>query len=226
MKLSIVIPVFNEKATFSEILKQVQAVNLEKEIIIVDDGSTDGTREIIKQIKDANIKVILNDHNRGKGFSLIQGFKQATGDIVIIQDADLEYYPDEYHILIQKIIEGKADVVYGNRFIGTHRIFYFYHYMGNKLLNLIANILYNTTGSDLMTCYKAFRIDVIKKLSLHATGFGIEAEITAQIFKLKCRVYEVPISYNGREYSEGKKISWKDFFRSVYWLVKCKFQNY
>ncbi|MFH1367767.1 MAG: glycosyltransferase [Elusimicrobiota bacterium] len=226
MKLSVVIPVYNEINTLTEILKKVQAVRLEKEIVIVDDYSTDGTREILEKISEKNIKVFFNDKNRGKGFSIRRGFEHVTGDIVIIQDADLEYYPDEYPQLLQKIIEGKADVVYGTRFLGARRVFHFYHYLGNIFLNTIANFLYNTNLSDMMTCYKAFGINVLRKLKLRADGFGIEAEMTAQIFKRRLRVYEVPISYDGRDFDEGKKISWKDFFRSLYWLVRCKFETY
>lgn len=226
IKLSIVIPVYNEINTLLEVLRNVKAVPMEKEIIIIDDGSTDGTREILKDIKEDNVKIILNEKNRGKGFSIRRGFECITGDIVVIQDADLEYYPDEIPFLVQKIIEGKADVVYGNRFGGARRVFNFYHYLGNKILNLIANFLYNTNLGDLMTGYKAFRADVLKRLHLRANGFAIEAEITAQIFELKLKVYEVPISYNGRDYEEGKKINWKDFFRSLFWLIKCKFRSY
>lgn len=226
MKLSIIIPVYNEINTILELLRQVKKTPFKKEIIIIDDGSTDGTREILKKIKDKNIKLILNKQNRGKGFSIRKGFKYVTGDIVIIQDADLEYYPDEYPILIEKIIEGKADVVYGTRFLGARRVFNFYHYLGNKLLNFFANVLYNTNLSDLMTCYKAFRPEVVKRLKLNADGFGIETEITAQVLKQNLRLYEVPISYNGRGYDEGKKITWKDFFPSMYWLIRCKFENY
>ena len=225
MKLSIVIPVFNEIKTIKKILEEVQATPFEKEIIVVDDCSVDGTRDFLRQVNDPVIRVIYNQRNRGKGFCLQQGFKVVIGDIVIIQDADLEYYPDEYHLLIRKILEGKADVVYGTRFFGEHRVFFFYHYMGNKLLNFIANILYDTMLSDLMTGSKAFRREVIQELTLRAPGFGVEAEITAQIFRKKFKVYEVPISYNGRGYEEGKKITWVDFFRSVYWLVKCRFMR-
>lgn len=226
MKLSIVIPVYNEINTILEILRRVKAVPIEKEIIIVDDCSTDGTREILRGIKEDNIRVIFNENNRGKGFSIRRGFEHITGDIVIIQDADLEYYPDEYHILIQKILEGKAEVVYGTRFLGGRRVFNYDHYLGNKLINFIANFLYNTNLSDLMTGYKVFRADVLKRLKLQANGFGIETEITAQVFKRNLRVYEVPISYDGRNYDEGKKITKKDFFLCVYWLLKCKFENY
>ena len=226
MKLSIVIPVYNEVNTILEILRRVKAVPIDKEIIIVDDCSTDGTREILREIKDDNIQLILNEENRGKGFSIRKGFEHITGNIVIIQDADLEYYPSEYPMLIQKITEGKADVVYGTRFLGSRRIFHFYHYLGNTILNLIANFLYDTNLSDLMTGYKAFRADALRRLKLRANSFGIEAEITAQIFKLKLKVYEVPISYDGRDYDEGKKVTWKDFFRAVYRLIKCKFESY
>lgn len=226
MKLSVVIPVYNEIDTILEILQRVKAVPIDKEIIIVDDYSTDGTREILREIKDDNIQLILNEENRGKGFSIRKGFEYITGNIVIVQDADLEYYPDEYPILVQKIIEGKADVVYGTRFLGSRRVFHFYHFLGNGVLNFIANFLYDTNLSDLMSGYKVFRADVLRRLKLRANGFGIEAEITAQILKRKLRVYEVPISYDGRDYDEGKKITWKDFFRSLYWLIKCKFESY
>jgi len=226
MKLSVVIPVYNEINTFLELLRRVRAVPLEKEIIIVDDGSTDGTREVLKKVKGKNIKVFFNKENRGKGFSIRKGFKEATGDLVIIQDADLEYYPDEYPHLIERIIQGKADVVYGTRFGGTRRAFNFYHSIGNKFLNLIANFLYNTNLTDFMTCYKVFKKSALKSLNLRADGFGIEAEITAQLFKKGFRVYEVPISYDGRDFGEGKKIVWwKDFFRCVYWLLKCRLES-
>jgi len=226
MKLSIVIPVYNEIDTILEILRRVKAVPIDKEIIIVDDCSTDGTREVLRDIKENNVKLILNEENRGKGFSIRKGFEHVTGDMVIVQDADLEYYPDEYPILIQRIMEGKADVVYGTRFLGPRRVFHFYHFLGNEVLNFIANFLYDTNLSDLMTGYKVFRADVLRRLKLRANGFGIEAEITAQILKRKLRVYEIPISYDGRDYDEGKKITWKDFFRSLYWLIRCKFESY
>jgi glycosyltransferase involved in cell wall biosynthesis len=222
--LSVVIPVYNEINTLLEILKRVEAVPIEKEIIIVDDGSTDGTRDLLRRLKRKNTKVFFNQKNRGKGFSIRRGFKHVSGQIVVIQDADLEYFPDEFPFLIKKILEGKADVVYGTRFLGSHRVFNFYHYLGNKLINSIANFLYNTNLSDFMTCYKAFRVDALRRLKLRADRFGIEAEITAQIFKKQLRVYEVPISYDGRGYDEGKKITWKDFFRSLYWLLKCRFE--
>ena len=220
-KLSIIIPVYNEINTILEMIRLVREEKHKKEIIIVDDCSTDGTRELLREIKDNNIKILFNDVNRGKGYGIRKALDYVTGDIIIIQDADLEYYPDEYEILIEKIIQNKADVVYGSRFIGgAHRVFNFYHYMGNLVINTIANILLDANFTDLMTCYKAFRSDVLKSLKLEADGFGIETEITAEIFKRKYRVYEVPISYNGRTYEEGKKIRWTDFFTCLYWLLR------
>lgn len=218
--LSIIIPVYNEVNTVLEVVRLVQKEPHKKEIIIVDDCSSDGTREFLKEITDPNIKIIFNDRNRGKGYCVREGIKQVSGDIVIIQDADLEYYPDEYGHLIEKIVEGKADVVYGSRFLGSHRVFHFYHYLGNALLNIIANIMLDANLTDLMTCYKAFRTPLIKDLTLKANRFGIETEITVEAFKRRYRVYEVPISYNGRTYDEGKKIRWTDFFRCIAWLLR------
>lgn len=220
MKLSIVIPVYNEINTILEVIKRVKNEKHEKEIIIVDDGSTDGTTELLQNIQDKNIKVIFNKTNRGKGYALRTAFRHVSGDITIIQDADLEYYPDEYGVLIKRIVEGKADVVYGTRFLGAHRVFHFYHFLGNQILNLIANVILDTNLTDLMTGFKAFKTKVIKQLVLKANRFGIEAEITAEVFKRGFRVYEVPISYEGRGYEEGKKIKWTDFFSCLYWLLK------
>lgn len=226
MKISLVVPVYNEIGTIAEILRRVQAAPFEKEIIIVDDGSKDGTRDYLATLKDPNIRVILHEKNQGKGGALRTGFQYATGDIVVIQDADLEYYPDEIPFLVEKISEGKADVVFGSRFKGSQRVFLFYHYLGNKFVNLIANILFNTNLSDFMTCYKAFRREIIQSLQLSANGFDIEAEMTAKIFKKGFRVYEVPISYGGRSYDEGKKITWFDFFRVVGCLLKARFADF
>ena len=220
VKLSIIIPVYNELNTVLELIKRVKNERHEKEIIIVDDGSTDGTTDLLRQIKDENIKIIFHDKNRGKGYSVRTAIEQITGDIVIIQDADLEYYPDEYGILIERIVQKKADVVYGTRFLGVHRVFYFYHFLGNLFLNLIVNFAINANLTDLMTGFKAFRADILKELVLKAERFGIEVEITTEVFKRRLRVYEVPISYEGREYEEGKKIRWPDFFDCIYWLIR------
>lgn len=223
--LSVIIPVYNEANTLLRLLELVQKERHEKEIIIVDDGSTDGTRELLRDLSESNIRVFYNDRNHGKGFCLRRGIAEATGDIVLIQDADLEYYPDEYASLIAKIEEGKADVVYGSRFLGAHRAFLFYHYLGNRFLNLIANMILNTNLTDLMTCYKAFRRPAVQSLHLQADGFGIETEITAEVFRRRYRVYEVPISYNGRSFDEGKKIRAADFFGCLYWLLRAVFRG-
>ena len=219
MKISVIIPVFNEINTFNQILDLVKSTPYDKQIIIVDDGSTDGTREIIKQITDKSVITLFNSKNMGKGACIRKAREYVNGEIVIIQDADLEYYPDDYEILFEKILNGKADVVYGSRFIGSHRAIYFWNLLGNKTLNLFASVFLNTYLTDLMTCYKAFKADVFKSLDLKANRFGIEAEITAEIFKRRFRVYEVPISYNGRSYEEGKKVHWTDFFTSIFWLI-------
>lgn len=222
MKLSIVIPVYNEENTFLELLRWVREEKHQKEIIIVDDYSTDGTRDILKDLeKEDDIRVFYQEKNKGKGAAIREGFKHVTGDIVIIQDADLEYYPDEYEQLIKPIEQGKADVVYGSRFLGAHRAHLYWHYLGNKTINLITNIVLNTCLTDMMTCYKAFRREALQSLVLKANRFGIEPEMTAEIFKRRYRVYEVPISYNARDYEEGKKIKWTDFFKCCYWLIRA-----
>lgn len=222
MKLSIVIPVYNEENTFLELLRWVREEKHEKEIIIVDDYSTDGTRDILKELEgEDDIRVFYQEKNKGKGAAIREGFKHVKGDIVIIQDADLEYYPDEYEQLIKPIVQGKADVVYGSRFLGAHRAHLFWHYMGNKTINLITNVVLNTCLTDMMTCYKAFRREALQSLVLKANRFGIEPEMTAEIFKRRYRVYEVPISYNARDYEEGKKIKWTDFFKCCCWLMRA-----
>jgi len=229
MKLSVVIPCYNEKKTIEEILGRVKAVDYDKEIIIVDDGSADGTRDILKTLegyKDEKneIRVLYHDSNQGKGAALRTGFKEITGDLVIIQDADLEYHPEEYPHLLDTILNDKADVVYGSRFIGTHRVFFFWHYVGNKAANFLTNIMYDTVLTDMMTCYKVMRREIAQSLDLKAKGFGVEPEMTAKIFKNRnYRVYETPCSYSGRGYSEGKKIHWWHFFIVIYWLVRCRF---
>ncbi|MCX6357136.1 MAG: glycosyltransferase [Candidatus Aureabacteria bacterium] len=226
MKLSVVIPVYNEINTVAEIIRRVRDVPLDKEIIVVDDCSTDGTREELRQMSggDPAFRVIYQERNQGKGAALREGFRHVTGDIVIIQDADLEYYPEEYPKLIEPIVKGRADVVYGSRFLGAHRVFLFSHYFGNKIINLFTNILYNCIFTDMETCYKAFRADIIKHFKLRSNSFGFEAEFTANVMKRGSKVYEVPISYDGRSYSERKKITWRDGLIALFWLLRCKFQ--
>ena len=225
VKLSVIMPVYNEAKTLAEIIAKVQESPIDKEMIIVDDASTDGTKEIIEKIVAPNIKKIFHEKNQGKGAAIRSAISSIEGDITIIQDADLEYHPDEYPQLIDPIIKDRADVVFGSRFIGAHRCFLFWHYMGNKTVNIIANILYNTTLSDLMTCYKAFKSEIIKNINITSDRFGFEPQITGEVFKRHLRVYEVPISYSGRNYSEGKKIKWTDFFVVVWWLLKTKFKR-
>ena len=227
MKLSIVIPVFNESTTLPTVLENVGGVSFDKEILIVDDGSTDGTREYLQDIAQnpgEGVRVFFHERNRGKGAALRTGFRQVQGDIVIIQDADLEYDPQDYPNLLKPILDGRADVVYGSRFLGgPHRVLFFWHYVGNKLLTLISNMLTNLNLSDMETCYKVFRSEVIKNLAFTSDGFAIEAELTVKIAKAGYRVYETPISYSGRDYSEGKKITWKDAFPTLWALIKYRF---
>jgi len=226
MKLSIIIPVYNEKNTVKRIVQQVQDVELdmEKEIILIDDGSTDGTREILKNLEYPNVKVKLQEKNQGKGSALQAGFSLATGDFVIIQDADLEYDPREYPILLTPLLDGRADAVYGSRFLGgPHRVLFFWHYIGNKMLTTLSNMLSNLNLTDMETCYKVFRKDVLDKITIKSKRFGIEPEITMKLARQKCRIYEVPISYSGRDYTEGKKIGWKDGVAAIYHLIRFKF---
>ena len=221
MKISVVVPVYNEKNTIREIVRRIQQVSLEKEIIIVDDYSTDGTREILKGMEENTLKILFHDKNQGKGAALRTGFQEVIGDIVIIQDADLEYNPQEYSILIQPILEGKADAVYGSRFSGgPHRVLLFWHYVGNKFLTTLSNMFTNLNLTDMETCYKAFRSSLLKNIDIKSKRFGFEPEITAKLAKLKCRIYEVPISYSGRDYSEGKKINWKDGIAAFFWIIR------
>jgi glycosyltransferase involved in cell wall biosynthesis len=222
--LSVVMPVFNERATIEEIIPRVLAVPLRIELIVVDDGSTDGTRDLLTALqKQHTFKLIFQPKNGGKGAALRRGFQEVTGDLVVIQDADLEYSPEELPDLIDVICKGRADVVYGSRFLGRHRVFLFTHYLGNRLLTSITNVLYNTMLSDMETCYKVMRTDVLRSFSLEANGFGIEPELTAKIFKRHYRVYEVPISYDGRGYEEGKKITWRDGVVALWVLLKFRF---
>jgi len=223
IKLSILIPVFNEKNTILEIINQIKNAWKNAEIIIVDDASTDGTKKILEKIKDSKIKIFYHLKNRGKGAALKTAVSHASGDITIIQDADLEYDPSDYKTLINPIERGKAEVVYGSRFLGPHRNLLFWHKVGNNLINLFANILYNTTLSDLETCYKVFKTDLLKSIDWKAKRFDFETEITAKILKRRIYIYEVPISYTGRDYSQGKKIGAKDFFHALWSLFKYRF---
>jgi len=222
--LSVVMPVFNERTTIEEIIPRVLAVPVRIELIVVDDGSTDGTRDLLTALqKQHNFKLIFQPANGGKGAALRRGFQDVTGDLVVIQDADLEYSPEELPELIELICKGRADVVYGSRFLGRHRVFLFTHYLGNRLLTSITNLLYNTMLTDMETCYKVMRTEVLRSFSLESNGFGIEPELTAKIFKRRYRVYEIPISYDGRGYEEGKKITWRDGVVALWVLVKFRF---
>ena len=238
-KASVVIPVFNERATVEEILRKVQEVEIEKEIIVVDDGSTDGTREILAALAASpagsqsamtvspdgtctdNVRILFQERNQGKGAALRRGFQEAKGEIVIVQDADLEYDPQDYFGLIDPIERGLADVVYGSRFLGgPHRVLYFWHSVGNWLLTTLSNMFTNLNLTDVWTCYKVFRRELLQGVRLVENRFGFEAEITAKLAKLDCRIFEVPISYSGRTYAEGKKITYRDGFRGVWCTLR------
>lgn len=228
MKLTIIVPVYNERNTIKEILRRVRAVDLgeiAKEIIVVDDASTDGSADILKMEEDSTIKVLHHPKNMGKGAAVRTGLEHMTGDFMVIQDADLEYDPEDYRALLAPMLKKKAEVVYGSRFSGEHRDMLFWHMLGNKLLSLATNILYNTTISDMETCYKMFWRGALEGITIKSNGFNFEPEITAKILKKRIRVYEVPISYAGREYKEGKKITWKDGFLAFWTLIKYRFVN-
>jgi len=224
MKISVVIPVYNERGTIEQVVNSVRAASVgELEIIVVDDASTDGTQDVLKEkISTLADKIIYQSHNQGKGAALRAGFAVATGDVILVQDADLEYNPADYPTLLEPILTGKADAVFGSRFMGgrPHRVLYFWHMVGNRFLTLLSNMFTNLNLTDLETCYKAFRADVIKNLDLREDQFGFEPEVTAKLAKARCRIYEVGISYNGRTYSEGKKVNWKDGFHAIYAIVR------
>jgi glycosyltransferase involved in cell wall biosynthesis len=224
MKLSVVIPVYNEAATIAALIGRVQAVDVPKEVIVVDDGSNDGTRQVLKELEGRydNLRVILQLKNQGKGAALRVGFKQATGDFVLVQDADLEYDPTDYPVLLKPLIEGKADVVYGSRFLTTkeHRVLFFWHSVGNQVLTLISNMFTNLNLTDMETGFKVFRRDVIQSIKLEQNRFGFEPEITVKISRMKLRIYEVGISYSGRTYEEGKKIGWRDGIKALWCILK------
>jgi len=227
VKLSIVIPVYNEKNTLNTLLTRVEAVDYEKEIVLVDDCSTDGTREIVESYKNKKeYTVVMHQYNRGKGAALRTGFAEASGDIIIIQDADLEYDPKDYGKLLEPILDGRADVVYGSRFLGgPHRVLFFWHYLGNMALTLMSNVMTNLNLTDMETCYKVFSRQVLDSIELKCNRFGFEPEFTSKVAKQKFRIYEVPISYSGRDYAEGKKIGWKDGVAAIWFIIRFRLFN-
>ncbi|MFH1202130.1 MAG: glycosyltransferase family 2 protein [Candidatus Omnitrophota bacterium] len=221
MKLSVIIPAYNEIKTIKEILDRVRKVKFDREIIIVDDFSTDGTREFVRSLKDNNLKAIFHSRNMGKGACVRTAFEHIEGDIIIIQDADLEYDPREYPRLLEPILDGRADVVYGSRFLGgPHRVLFFWHYLGNQFLTFLSNLFTNLNLTDMETGLKIFKKEVIKGIKISSNRFGFEPEITAKLAKKRCKIYEVPISYSGRDYSEGKKITYKDGIAAIFAIIR------
>jgi glycosyltransferase involved in cell wall biosynthesis len=229
MKLSIVIPIYNEKATLEEIFRLVQAAPYDKEIIAVDDASTDGSTEILANLarEHDNLKTFYHQRNQGKGAALRTGFAQVTGDVVIIQDADLEYRPADYPALLEPIEQDVADVVYGTRMVGgrPHRVLFYWHYLGNRAVTTLSNIFTNLNLSDMEVGYKVFKAEVVKDIQIKCDRFGVEPELTAKIAKKRCRIYEVPIQYHGRDYEAGKKITWRDGIAAIYHILRFKFSD-
>ncbi len=224
MEVSILIPVYNEKNTIQQVIELVQQAPYQKEIIIVDDGSTDGTREILQQSQwPENVHILYHEKNMGKGAGIRTAVQHASKEVIVIQDADLEYDPKDLDVVLKPIADGKADVVYGSRFLGIHRAFLFWHYLGNKLLTFITNMLYNNMLTDMETGYKAFRAPILKSMTIRSNRFDFEPEITAKVLKRKYRIYEVPIYYAGRDFEEGKKITWRDAFPALWALIKYRF---
>ncbi|MBM3674068.1 MAG: glycosyltransferase family 2 protein [Actinobacteria bacterium] len=224
-KLSVIVPVFNERNTVVEIVRRMRAVELplDRELVMVDDGSSDGTRAVLAQLGDSTVKVVLHPRNRGKGAAIRTGLSHVTGDLILIQDADLEYDPDDWPSLIAPVLRGKAQVVYGSRFTGERRNMLYTHWVGNRMLSLATNLLYNTTLSDMETCYKLFDRSVLEGITIESDRFEFEPEITAKLLRRGVRIYEVPISYAGREVHEGKKITWRDGFAALFVLLKYRF---
>ena len=221
MKLSIVMPVYNEDATIREILDRVRALPQAKEIIIVDDGSLDGTRDILRTLAGGEVRVFFHQQNRGKGAAVRTGIARARGDVIVIQDADLEYHPRDIPALLEPIVRGEADVVYGSRFLGgPHRVLNFWHYVGNRVLTLLSNVFTNLNLTDMETGYKVFRADVLRQIEIESDRFGFEPEITAKMARLRCRIFEQPISYSGRDYDQGKKITWRDGVAALAHIVR------
>jgi glycosyltransferase involved in cell wall biosynthesis len=228
-KLSVIVPVFNERNTVVEVLRRMRAVELpdgiEREIIVVDDGSEDGTRDVLRQLGDSTVRIVLHEANHGKGAAVRTGFKHATGEYVLIQDADLEYDPEDWPKLLHPVLRGRARVVYGSRFTGERRNMLLLHWIGNRFLSMVTNVLYNTTLSDMETCYKLVERDLLCGLRLRSDRFDIEPEITAKLLKRGVRIYEVPISYSGREFEEGKKLTWRDGMSALWTLLVYRFRD-
>jgi glycosyltransferase involved in cell wall biosynthesis len=228
-KLSVVVPVFNERNTLVEVLRRMRAVELpdgiEREIIVVDDGSTDGTRDVLRQLGDSTVRIVLHEKNQGKGAALRTAFGHATGEYILVQDADLEYDPEDWPKLLNPVLRGRARVVYGSRFTGERRNMLLLHWIGNRFLSMTTNVLFNTTLSDMETCYKLIDRELIEEMKLQSNRFDIEAEMSAKILKRGIRIYEVPVSYSGREFDEGKKITWRDGFAALYTLIKYRFRD-